>query len=470
MIRKIAAKWVALRKMLLQRWNVKQQHELLEDADILESNEPFYQAYWMIGLISLVVTSLIIWAIFTDVEEIARTNGEVIPAQKIVDIEHPHGGTVKLVFVENGDPVKKGQPLVQLDPVVVQTELEKNIFKLIRLTADKIRLQSNLDNKSLTNEQFLSQLQDTIKVPQEYAKTVTDLLQNSASLASLEQSTDISEIEVLKQQIQQNEIELKLLVQKSSMQQEMQAVMKEELAMYDKLKAKNLASQREVLAVKRQYIKLRSDELETKKKIEKQKELLEEYQNKLNQAKSTNRLEMVSKLNEIGAEIVQTERNIVKFQDQFDKLIIRSPIAGVVKGLAVSEGSVISSNETLMDIVPNSAHLMVETKIASRDIGYVKVGDPVKIKVSSYEYIKYGTLDGTLKYISATTFLDDKSNRVYYKGVVALSQGYLGSDPNRNKLMPGMLVEADIYTGKKSVMDYLLKPIYRAAHVSFSER
>jgi HlyD family type I secretion membrane fusion protein len=470
MIKNLKARWVHQRKKLSQKWQKKQQQEQLEDADVLESNAPFYQAYWMIGLISLVVTSLIVWAIFTDVEEIARTNGEVIPAQKIVDIQHPHGGMVKSVFVNNGDVVKKGQALVQLDPITIQTELEKNIYRLVTLTADKIRLQSNLANKTLTNEQFFEKLKKTINVPADYSNTVATLLQDSALQASLEQSTDLSEIAVLKKQIQQNEIELKLLIQKTSMQEEMRSVMREELAMYDKLKQKNLASQREVLAVKRQYIKLRSDELETQKKIEKQKELLQEYQNKLDQANSTNRLEMVSKLNLISAEIVQTEQNIIKFQDQFDKLVIRSPIPGVVKGLAVTEGSVISSNETLMDIVPSEAHLVVETKISSRDIGYVKVGDLVKIKVSSYEYIKYGMLDGTLKYISATTFLDEKTNMVYYKGVIALSQSYLGHDPKRNKLIPGMLVEADIYTGKKSVMDYLLKPIYRATQISFRER
>lgn len=150
-------------------------------------------------------------------------------------------------------------------------------------------------------------------------------------------------------------------------------------------------------------------------------------------------------------EIVQIERNIVRFQDQFNKLIILSPIPGVVKGLNVTEGSVISSNEAIIDIVPNNAHLVVETKISSRDISYVKIGDSVKIKVSSYEYINYGTLNGTVKYISATTFLNEKTNHVYYKGAIALSQGYLDSDPNRNKLMPGMLVEADIYTGRKII-------------------
>jgi HlyD family secretion protein/adhesin transport system membrane fusion protein len=132
-------------------------------------------------------------------------------------------------------------------------------------------------------------------------------------------------------------------------------------------------------------------------------------------------------------------------------------------------GGVIESGKILAEIVPLEGNLIVETQIQPKDIGHIRTGLPVKIKVGSYDYSRYGAINGELIYISATTFVKDTGVR-YYMGRVSLARNYVGSDPKKNLIVPGMTVQADIVTGSKSILAYLLKPIRNSVTTAFSER
>jgi len=254
------------------------------------------------------------------------------------------------------------------------------------------------------------------------------------------------------------------------MLKELMDVMQEEQNMYKRLGKNGLASKREMLSTKRQFLRIKKEWLESGKKAEKQKRILIESKNKLKQELSTNNLQSAKSLNDINNELLQTQRNIEKLESQYQKLVIRSPVEGIIKDLKVSPGSVVMANETITEVVPTSTTLLVETKINSRDIGHVSLGSKVKIKVTAFDYARYGVLRGTLKRLSATTFYDDKTNKVYYKGIISLDKSHLSRGKQRYDLIPGMLVEADIVTGKKSIMEYLLKPIYSSLSNAMTER
>lgn len=197
---------------------------------------------------------------------------------------------------------------------------------------------------------------------------------------------------------------------------------------------------------------------------------MNELKDKLQQVKNVNALDIATQLNDINAELLKTKKQMIKIKDQLDNLKIRAPVAGIVKGLAVSHGSVIAANQEIVSIVPTDSKMIIETKISSRDIGHVHIGANVKIKITTYDYIRFGTLTGKLTKLSATTFLDEKTKDVFYKGTIELDKDYLGSKKAPYRLIPGMLAEVDIYTGKKSLLDYLFKPLYISLHYSFSER
>lgn len=122
-----------------------------------------------------------------------------------------------------------------------------------------------------------------------------------------------------------------------------------------------------------------------------------------------------------------------------------------------------------MEVVPLDQHLVVEARISPRDIGHLQVGQTVRVKISSYDFARYGALDGNLAFISATTF-PGVQGQPYYRGRISLSQNYVGDDPQKNIVLPGMTAEADIVTGKKTILAYLLKPIHLSLRTALTER
>jgi adhesin transport system membrane fusion protein len=139
-----------------------------------------------------------------------------------------------------------------------------------------------------------------------------------------------------------------------------------------------------------------------------------------------------------------------------------------VKGIEAVAGSVVNPSGTLMTVVPSHQTLQVETRITTLDIGHVHVGDPVRVKVLTYDFSRYGSIDGRLAEISATTFFDEANKISYYKGIIELDAQFVKD--KKNELRPGMTTQADIVTGSKTVLEYLIKPIYNNLHSSFHER
>ena len=178
-------------------------------------------------------------------------------------------------------------------------------------------------------------------------------------------------------------------------------------------------------------------------------------------------------LNEMGtvtAELAQVQEAKAKLEDRAARTEIVSPVRGIVQELAVtSSGSVIQAGGVVTKILPADDALVIENQITPRDIGHVSPGQPVRIKVASYDYARFGAVTGTLSRISPSTFLDEKKNP-YYKGVVTLDRLYVGTDAKKNHILPGMTVQVDVVTGEKTILQYLLKPIYLAATQAFQER
>ena len=175
-------------------------------------------------------------------------------------------------------------------------------------------------------------------------------------------------------------------------------------------------------------------------------------------------------IGQVSGELAELDKNLMKFQDRVKRLEITAPVSGVVKGLTVNTiQSVIKPGETIMEIVPAGDILIVESRVATTDIGHVSIGQPAEVKINSYDPHRFGTVMGKVEQISASTFLDEQHNP-YFQAKIALDKDYVGSYTDKYRIIPGMTVQADIKTGEKSVLDYLLKPIYRGFQNAFQER
>ena len=200
------------------------------------------------------------------------------------------------------------------------------------------------------------------------------------------------------------------------------------------------------------------------------KNAITEYQNRLSSLNAKAIDEAYQQLNQVSTDLAQVDEVIHKLSTQIDKLNIKSPSYGYVKGIKVKTiGGVVEAGKVILEVVPLEGALVVETKIQPRDVGHIKLGQEVKVKISSYDFSRYGTVHGKLEYISATTFINDDGTR-YYLGKVSLEKNYVGQDATRNLIIPGMTVEADIVTGTKTILAYLLKPIHTSITTAFTER
>ncbi len=180
-------------------------------------------------------------------------------------------------------------------------------------------------------------------------------------------------------------------------------------------------------------------------------------------------LQAKQSLDQIESQRSQQAQIVDRLQGKVDRLVVKAPYGGIVKGMKLNTiGEVVNPGDPLMEIVPTSDTLVVEARVSPADIGRVHVGEPVKLKISSFDYGRYGTIGGKIESLSATTFIPPTGGETYYRARVSLDQTWVGKNRS-HKLQPGMTAIAGIITGHKSILAYLLKPMQRAFESSMTE-
>jgi HlyD family secretion protein/adhesin transport system membrane fusion protein len=169
--------------------------------------------------------------------------------------------------------------------------------------------------------------------------------------------------------------------------------------------------------------------------------------------------------------MAQVREATARAEDRVSRLDVRSPVRGIVKDMRTrTVGGVIQPGAVVMDIVPIGQDLIAEVRISPRDVGHIRIGQEVWAKVSAFDFARYGAVPGRLKSFSATTFQDPQDGQLYYRGIVQLARVYVGDRPEQNPLLPGMVVQADIRLGDRSVLEYLFTPIYASLSNAMRER
>lgn len=224
------------------------------------------------------------------------------------------------------------------------------------------------------------------------------------------------------------------------------------------------------MELKEELIAVRGQKTELQQQQAQAKAALEEFKEKHLSLATNQRDQAMQQLEQAQTELQQNRKLLAKQNERLARLTIRASTRGIVKGLMVNTvGGVVQPGQVLMEIVPLDRPLAVEVRIAPKDVGHLFVGDDVNIKVSSYDFSRYGTIPGVLTSLSATTFVGNDGAR-YYKGRVQLNKNHMGDVAGRYLILPGMTIMADIITGKRSVLAYLFKPIQTSLESAFQER
>lgn len=409
--------------------------------------------------IAIFIISIIVWSYFAQLNQVIVTQGKLKPRTDIQEIQSLEGGIIRNLFVKIGDPVEQGQSLLRLDDLAFKAALKEQLQKIDSLRGDVARYQAELAAISyLEKGEFTTH----VSINKFYHDALSNTSRRSAK-AAFNASIESLKLEVntLRKRIEQankdvQEEKNNLIVLKDNLR-----ITQEEHNLNLPAFEKGAISGIEILKLKRAVndtkAELSATEFDIQRKIKQQQEAGLELNGLIAKAK----VETQDRLNDKLSELAQLETNNTAIQDKVKRTVIKSPVSGIVKSIFSStSGGVIQPGETMIEIVPFDKEMLVEVKILPQDIGFLKIGLPALIKLSAYDFVIYGGITGELTHLSADTITDEEGN-AYYIGYVNLSNtttdsGYI------TVMKPGMQANVDIISGKKTIMQYWLKPILRA--------
>lgn len=405
----------------------------------------------------LFIALALVWANHAELDEVTRGQGKVIPSRQIQVIQNLEGGIISEILVKEGDVVEIGQPLIKIDDVRFSSSFRESQVRLTALQAKAERLKAEAAGKPFVPSKHLQKAQPEV-VRREVELFESRKQQHSAT------------INILQQQIRQRQQELSELRVRRSQLQTNYELANRELELTRPLVAQGAISEVEVLRLERTVNELKGDLDGTSHAIPKAQSKYEEAQRKVEEVKLTFLNEVRTELNDVQAEISGLSESSTALADRVRRTIVRSPVKGQVNRMLVNTvGGVIQPGMDLVEVVPIEDSLLVEARIQPRDIGFLHPGQRSMVKFTAYDFAIYGGLEAQLEYISADSLTDEKGN-LYYLVRVRTKKNYLGEDNKPLAIIPGMMTTVDILTGKKTVLEYLLKPVLRAKEYALRER
>ena len=398
----------------------------------------------------------IYWAANAQIDEITKGDGKVISSKQLQKLQSLEGGIVSDVLISSGDRISKDDVLLVIDDTKFKSNLEEIRKKLLILEVQKQSLSSELKDEPLV---FSADLINEIPV---IAQQEMDFF------ATRQEGKESIEL-IYENRIEKLDNNFAEFSGKADNLRKNLKLAEEELEIYKSLQSKDLVSKVELIALEKELNNIEGQLFEAEIKAQQIETLKTEALNERDSSNLSMRNKAQEKLNSTLAEIEILEQSEVVALDKVDRTLIRSPVNGIVQRvLANTISSVIQPGEDLIEIVPIDDALLIEAKIRPVDIGFLSPGQDVVVKFSAYDYAIYGGLKGNLEYISADTVVDRDES--YYLIKVRTDVNYIELEKERLEIIPGMTASVNIITGKKTVLDYLLKPVLRAKHNSMHER
>jgi adhesin transport system membrane fusion protein len=398
----------------------------------------------------------IYWAANAQLDEITKGDGKVISSKQLQKLQSLEGGIVSDVLISSGDRISIDDVLLVIDDTKFKSNLEEIRKKLLILEAQKESLSSELKDEPLI---FSADL----------INEIPDITQQEMDFFATRQEEKESIESTYKNRIEKLDNNFAEFTGKADNLRKNLKLAEEELEIYKSLQNKDLVSKVELIALEKELNNIEGQLFEAEIKAQQIETLKTEALNERDISNLSIRNKAQEKLNSILAEIEILEQSEVVALDRVNRTLIRSPVNGIVQRvLANTISSVIQPGEDLIEIVPIDDALLIEAKIRPVDIGFLSPGQDVIVKFSAYDYAIYGGLKGNLEYISADTIIDEDES--YYLIKVRTDANHLETDKERLEIIPGMTASVNIVTGKKTVLDYLLKPVLRAKHNSMHER
>ncbi len=407
---------------------------------------------------AMVLTAvLVLWAAIAPIRELSVAHGQLVPHSQVRSVQHLEGGIVDQILVQEGQVVELDQPLLRLHSAIADSELSGARARALNLLLLKKRVEASLEGR----------MPDFSTLGSANAGLAAEHFQ----VYQLRMEHRAKERRLLFARISHRKVEIASLKAEIVSQHRLMAIQQEQLDMRRLLALDGNTSRKQVLDVETSFEQSRVLREASEGKLAAAEEALQEAEASLAESDALARKLWSEELAKASGELLEVQETIKKFTDRFDRLIVRAPTKGRVQHmLQRSIGEVVRPSEMITRIVPLDDALVADVQVKPSDIATVKIADRAELKVTAYDYSRYGKIEGEVLSISPTTFESEDKRSNYYKVIIRF-------DPNRTdkfatawQLQPGMAVDAEIISGSKSLLQYFLKPVYRGLDVAFSER
>lgn len=424
------------------------------DADWARLQQEPLRARSLLRLAAAVLLVLLLWAAFAEIDEVTRGVARVIPTSHVQIVQSVDGGIVESLLVKEGQVVEAGQLLLRVDPTRFVSNLLESKASQVALQAKALRLEA------LTRGTPFDPPAELVREAPEVVAQEQRLYESRR--AEIQAKTAIYQSQLVQRQQELNEVRARLNQAERSLE-----LMTREINVTRPMVATGAVSEVEMMRLDQQLARIRGDREQAIAQMSRVQSAIQEANSKINDVQLSSRNQMSAELSETMGKLASLSQGELALEDKVKHADIKSPVRGTVKRLLVNTvGAVVQPGKEVVEVVPLDDMLILEVQITPKDIGFLRPGQEAMVKFTAYDYSIYGGLVADVVHIGADSVLDEKGNAFYHVRVRTRKASLGANLP----IIPGMVAQVDIKTGKKTVLTYLLKPVLRAKANAMTER
>ena len=431
--------------------------DFMSELDAAAHMRPARSATMMLMAIMGLVIFAILWAGVAKVEVLTRGQGQVAPSQDVQVVQSLEGGIVEELLVRPGEIVKKDQILMRLSDVQFSSEERGTEAKFLALEAKKARLQAEASGEEYA-------------VPKEVSEKAPQVAENEKALYDSRQKELKNAYAILDDRISKANADMAEVNAQINRLSSNRSSLNKELAITKDLVAKRAVPKLEELRLSREIADMSGQinaQSQRRKSLQAEVQVAKkERESQLDKFRS----QALGELNQVETEIASLRENLKSIGDRVDRREVKAPVDGVVNNIAVKTiGGVVEPAMQLVEIVPVDEELKILAKIQPNEVAFIRPGQAAKVKITAYDPQKYGALDGQVVRLGATSARDNEGN-VFFEIEVHTDKNFMGTAENPLPVTPGMVADVEVITGKRTILEYLLKPVLRARDRAFTEQ
>lgn len=434
---------------------------LISDVNATATRGARRFALILLATVGIFLIAIIAWASTSEIDDITRGEGRILPSGQNKVVQHLEGGIVREILVKEGDTVTPGQVLLRIDSTPSRSLHQEKLSTYYADLARAARLRAEAEGKA------------TVTFSADTLKNAPEAAGRERALFESRKQQQKAEIDVLDRQVRQKRQELKEIQSSVDRLDARLKSERQELVETRRDYAAGAIARFDLIRIERQVNETAGSLRTEKLKIPRAQAALRETQSKLDEKTTGNLAEVRKELADVESKITALKPVIDAGQAKVERTDIRSPVKGIVKLVGVTTlGAVIKPGEALVEIVPLDSGLIVEAKIRPQDRAFLHPGQVATVKVSAYDFSIYGGLEGKVVDISADAIEDEKSKEQesYYRVRIRTDKSYLERVGQRLPIITGMTATVDIKTGHRTILDHVLGPFYRLIDSSLQER